>query len=287
MVVVRVGRGTADGVLVHDGHTGGQHLTHRRLEGRVHGGQHLMDVPADVLGGGHPVEAFLRRVDRDVAQVGVEHAQAYGRLGHEPGGQRQVPFDLAYRRLVRGEAQGVVLLLGVQQPHVAEFDHARAAVLVPDGEDADPADPRLHDLGEHVQHDREVLLVEQQAARVLAEGLLGGVTEQFLRLWAPQVDAALGVEEDGGHAQHVEQAARPGRGGRCLVRIPVRGLDRSHLRALLPAAAGLRPKLPAISSSSSTGHACTPRVGGRPSPLRRTRFAHTIEVRACIGPAGR
>lgn len=47
-----------------------------------------------MLGGRHAVHPLLRRVDRDVPKVGVQYTQSDRRLGHESGGQCQIPFDL-------------------------------------------------------------------------------------------------------------------------------------------------------------------------------------------------
>lgn len=68
-----------------------------------------------------------------------------------------------------------------------------------------PAAALFNDLGEHAQYDLHLLLMDQQVARVLAEGFLGAVAEQVLGLRAPEIDPALGIEYDGGDAQHVQQ----------------------------------------------------------------------------------
>ncbi|MEJ8667949.1 hypothetical protein WKI71_03405 [Streptomyces sp. MS1.AVA.1] len=52
---------------------------------------------------------------------------------------------------------------------------------------------------------------------VLAQCLLRGIAEQLLGLRAPQHDAALDVQHDRGHAEHIEQPARPYRPARRLI----------------------------------------------------------------------
>ncbi len=52
-----------------------------------------------------------------------------------------------------------------------------------------------------------MILGDQQFGRVAAQRLLGRPAEQLLRLRAPQGDPAPGVQDHGGHAQDVQQAA--------------------------------------------------------------------------------
>lgn len=50
-----------------------------------------------------------------------------------------------------------------------------------------------------------MLFVDQQPARVLAQGLLRGVAEQLLGLRAPQHDVPVGVQDHRGDAEQVQQ----------------------------------------------------------------------------------
>lgn len=161
--------------------------------------------------GRQPVDLLQRRVDRHVAQIGVQDGQPDGGLGDHPGGQGHVPLQPPYGRPVCAQPQRVDVAVVVQQPHVAELHETRGAVLAPDGEGPGPALAGDHDVGEQLDHQVEVLFVHHDPGRVLAEGLLGRIAEQLLGLRAPQRDASLGIQDHGGHAEHVEQPARPDR----------------------------------------------------------------------------
>lgn len=134
MLVVGVGLGAANGVLVQQRYAGGQDPAHPGLDAvGVQEGQRFPHAPPEVLLGRQAVDPLQRRVDHHVPQIGVQDGQPDRRLVDEPHGQRQVPLHPPQRCLIGGQPQGVQITAVVLQPHIAEFQQPRAAVLVPHG----------------------------------------------------------------------------------------------------------------------------------------------------------
>lgn len=258
--MVEVGPGTAHHLPVHHGQTGLQHFQHLvlgGLEGRAR--QDLAEAATDVTGFWDAVHRRQGRVDGHVPQLGVQDGQPDRRLGDQLAGQGDLALQLPQHAPVGGQAQGVVVAEVVRQPHVAELHHEAAAVLVPNGEGSRPAPAGHHHLGEQSDGRLPVFGAQQQVGRVLSDRFLTGVAEQLLGLRAPHVDPAVGLGEDSGDAEQVQQPAPAGRG---IPRIPRR------LRVLIHPAHRTRP----FRLSAS------PRLSGRTHRIPAVR-RHTFTLR--------
>ncbi len=209
VVVLRVRQPAADQLPVQDGLAGFQDAPHHLLcSVGVDAGQDLPGCAAQVLLSAEAVDAGERRVDRRVPQIRVEDGNPDGRLLHEAHGQGQIALHCAQRALVARQTEGVDVAEIVQQAHVAEFQQTRGAVLVPHGKDPGPALAGGHHLLEQVQDEGEVFFGDQQAGCVLAKRLLRGVAEELLGLGAPEDDAPLGIQDDRGNVEDIQQTAR-------------------------------------------------------------------------------
>ena len=83
---------------------------------------------------GSPSMPLHGKFDEDVEQVGVNDVHSPARPGDKRLGGGEVPLGLFEGAVIGGDAEGVDIAAVVQQPHIAEFHRAGAAVLVPYGE---------------------------------------------------------------------------------------------------------------------------------------------------------